>query len=225
MLNNDLHLFGIFSESSWGPRRCCQKAASWSQFPEDQRCFWSCSQSTSSCEEAQQPMPALDFWSTSLNATTSELYAETAQTDHLPPFLFVLHTSLSCPTPLLPLPPSSLESASIPPSPRQYVHSIICTLSLTELPSPPLANFLTLSTPHPQHTLLSLSDTVERVWNVPQVVSVMCVLLMELVGDASRNWSRTRHGFSWRNFGFRGCIIQSLRIIVPNFEIGKSLTR
>ncbi len=69
------------------------------------------------------------------------------------------HTSLPCPARPLPLPPSSLESASILPSSGQYVHSIICTLSLTKLPSPPLQLPVTLC-PLPPHVLPSLSDTV-----------------------------------------------------------------
>lgn len=75
--------------------------------------------------------------------------------DRSPPsLLFALHTSLSCPTPLLPLPPSSLESASIPPSSRQYVHSITCTLSLTELPSPLLLIFWHSQPPPTTHTIV-----------------------------------------------------------------------
>lgn len=45
------------------------------------------------------------------------------------------------------------------------------------------------------------------------VVSVMCVLLMELVEDAPRHWSGV---FSWRHFGLSGC--QSLRASSPESQ-------
>lgn len=70
-----------------------------------------------------------------------------------------------------------------------------------QTPFTPLANYLSLSTPS-QHmyycpwvtqsaVCLVVCVTEERVWNVPLVASVMCVLLMELVEDAPRHWSQT----------------------------------
>lgn len=89
------HLSGCVSNSSWGTRTRWQRAACWSRFPEAR----SCSQSTRRCQEAQQPMPALDFCWTSLSTVTSDLH-QTA------------HTSLFPSTPPL----SGLQGASIPPS-------------------------------------------------------------------------------------------------------------
>lgn len=97
-------------------------------------------------------------------------------------------------------------------------------MSLTKLP-PPTRQFPVTLYPLPPHLLcfclwviqsavcLVVCVTEERVWNVPLVVSVMCVLLMELVEDASRHWSGV---FSWRHFGLRGC--QSLRASSPESQ-------
>lgn len=65
---------GCVSKSSWGTRTCWQRAACWSQFPEAQCCLGGCSQPTPRCPEAQQPMPALDFWRTSLSSVTAGLH-------------------------------------------------------------------------------------------------------------------------------------------------------
>lgn len=201
------------SKRSWRATRCCQRAACWLRFPEDQRAFWSCSQPTPGCEEAQQPMPALDFRRTSLNATTSDLKAETAKTD--PARQSRLLTSLFLPN------PTSSTFISVQswqffhpflPSSRQHVHSVICTLSLTA--RPPHAPFTVTLNPfrNVHYCLWVIQSAVrlvvcvadERVWNVPPMVSLMCVLLtMELVEGAPRNCSRTNSsgGYITENLG------------------------
>lgn len=70
--SNDLS--GCVSKSSWGTRTRWQRPACWSQFPEARSCSRSCSQSTHRCQEAQQPMSALDFCRTSLSTVTSDLW-------------------------------------------------------------------------------------------------------------------------------------------------------
>lgn len=86
------------------------------------------------------------------------------------------------------------ESASIHPSSGQHVHTIICTLSLTE--------HLSLSCPHPSPPCIIVFEWWSQqfalcVWQ--KKVCEMClwwfqwayVLLMELVEDALRHWSQT----------------------------------
>lgn len=159
---------------------------------------------------------------TSLNATTSDLYAETARPNtplSRPP---ALHTSLSCP-----LRPSLLSSlwecfhlSLLQATCAQYhLH-----LEPYQTPSSPLRSSLPLSAPsHNMHrclwvmrsaVCLVVCVTEERVRHVPLVVLVMCVPLMELIEDAPGHWSRISR------FGFRrSSIVGIVCIITPHFEI------
>lgn len=135
----------LASEHRWRTTRCCQREACWWQFPEEGRGFQCWSQPTPCCEEAQQRMSALDFWRTSLNATTSDLSADTAKTQPLAQLL----TSLLLANPTAASMSVQSGQFGLPSfyflSPRQHVHIKICTFSLTlPLLYPSL---MTLSTP------------------------------------------------------------------------------
>lgn len=165
-------MYGCVSKSSWGTRTCWQRAACWSQFPEAQRCLRGFSQSARRCQEAQQPMPALDLRRTSLSTVTSDLHRH--QT---------LRKSL-CPSPLT-SPLSGLQRFSIPSLLTNFL----------SLLAPPTTRTRALEWRRQQFASITCT-TEERVCHVPLMVSGKVVPLLER-GEGARPEVYLKASWSW----------------------------